>query len=135
MQSDCADHGKKGGPQGYAFAWDAAQGKKVLQHRLVFYRNTGYYPPVVMHSCDNPRCVNPDHLVPGDWGKNNKDRAIKGRSATVRKDLRKLDYGKATSIRAALAAGRSIRSLAKEYQVDQRSITNIRDNKTYFAGA
>lgn len=39
MQSDCIDHGKKGGPQGYAFAWDAAQGKKVLQHRLVFYRN------------------------------------------------------------------------------------------------
>lgn len=108
MQSDCIDHGKKGGPQGYAFAWDAAQGKKVLQHRLVFYRNTGYYPPVVMHSCDNPRCVNPGHLVPGDWDKNNKDRAIKGRS---------------------------IRSLAKEYQVDQRSITNIRDNKTYFAGA
>ena len=44
MQSDCIDHGKKGGPQGYAFAWDAAQGKKVLQHRLVFYRNTGVLP-------------------------------------------------------------------------------------------
>lgn len=135
MQSDCIDHGKKGNKQGYAFAWDATQRKKVLQHRLVFYRDTGYYPPVVMHSCDNPRCVNPDHLVPGDWDKNNKDRALKGRSSPIRKDLRKLDYDKATAIRAALADGRSIRSLAKEYQVDQRSITNIRDNKTYFAGA
>ena len=76
-----------------------------------------------------------DHLVPGDWDKNNKDRALKGRSSPISKDLRKLDYDKATAIRAALADGRSIRSLAKEYQVDQRSITNIRDNKTYFAGA
>lgn len=135
MREDCIDHGKKGGPQGYAFTWGSAQGKKVLIHGRVFFRKHGYYPPVVMHTCDNPRCVNPDHLAPGDWGMNNKDRAAKGRSAKVRVDLRKLDYTKATAIRAALASGTPITHLAKEYNVDYNSIKNIRDNRTYFAGA
>ena len=106
-----------------------------MLHRVVFYRKAGYLPPGVMHTCDNPRCINPEHLVAGDWGSNNKDRAAKGRSAKVRVDLRKLDYIKATTIRSQLAAGVPITSLAKEYNVDYNSITNIRDNKTYFAGA
>lgn len=135
MREDCVDHGKKGGPQGYAFTWDAAQGKKVLSHRLVFFRKHGHYPPVVMHTCDNPRCINPSHLVAGDWGSNNKDRAAKGRSSKVRVDLRKLDYTKATTIRAKLANGATLTNLAKEYNVDYNSIKNIRDNRTYFAGA
>lgn len=136
MRDDCIDHGRAGGPQGYAHTREgAAPGQKVLMHRKAFFDATGYLPSVVMHTCDNPRCINPEHLVAGDWGSNNKDRAAKGRSAKVRVDLRKLDYIKATTIRSQLAAGVPITALAKEYNVDYKSITNIRDNKTYFAGA
>ena len=136
MRDDCIDHGRAGGPQGYAHTREgAAPGQKMLMHRKAFFDDTGYLPPVVMHTCDNPRCINPEHLVAGDWDSNNKDRAAKGRSAKVRVDLRKLDYLKATTIRSQLAAGVPITTLAKEYNVDYKSITNIRDNKTYFAGA
>jgi HNH endonuclease len=38
-------------------------------------------PPVVMHLCDNPRCVNPAHLKAGTLDANNKDCAAKGRTA------------------------------------------------------
>jgi len=36
----------------------------------------------VLHKCDNPPCVNPEHLFIGTRDTNNKDRAIKGRSVS-----------------------------------------------------
>lgn len=35
---------------------------------------------VVMHTCDNPRCVNVQHLVPGTQAQNLADMRNKGRS-------------------------------------------------------
>ena len=35
--------------------------------------------PVVMHTCDNPRCVNPEHLVNGTIKENNLDKKSKRR--------------------------------------------------------
>lgn len=32
------------------------------------------------HTCDNPSCINPDHIFIGTKGDNNRDRAKKGRS-------------------------------------------------------
>lgn len=138
MRDDCIDHGRGHvTKEGYATVrtQESRDIGTCMLHRVVFHRKLGYLPTVVMHVCDNPRCINPDHLKAGDWGSNNKDRAAKDRSAKVRVDLRKLDYSKATTIRSQLAAGVPITTLAKEYNVDYKSITNIRDNKTYFAGA
>lgn len=33
----------------------------------------------VLHRCDNPRCCNPEHLMPGSHDDNHKDKARKGR--------------------------------------------------------
>ena len=140
MREPCVDHGKKGGPQGYAFTWDAAQGKKVLSHRLVFFRKHGYYPPVVMHTCDNPRCIHPEHLKAGDWGSNNKDRATKGRSAKRNDANRKVTDEQAAMVRARYTPGRGpvanpngAVALAKELGVDSVVIYNIIKRKTHFA--
>ena len=35
--------------------------------------------PIVMHTCDNPSCVNPKHLVNGTVLENNLDKINKGR--------------------------------------------------------
>lgn len=34
---------------------------------------------VLLHACDNPRCVNPDHLKPGTQSQNVRDCVRKGR--------------------------------------------------------
>lgn len=61
------------------------QGKHIRAHRLIFkLTHGGYLPPAVMHSCDNPSCCNPAHLIAGTNGLNNKDRALKGRSNSIK---------------------------------------------------
>lgn len=52
-------------------SWEMANGKKI--------------PPGlhVMHACDNPACVNPQHLSLGTHQENMDDRHIKGRDAKV----------------------------------------------------
>lgn len=40
-------------------------------------------PEEVMHACDVPICVNPDHLIDGDHQKNMLDRLSKGRDSNM----------------------------------------------------
>lgn len=51
----------------HRFAWELANGTAVPDGQ------------VVMHSCDNRRCVRPDHLNLGTVGDNNRDMLRKGR--------------------------------------------------------
>jgi hypothetical protein len=57
------------------------QGKGVRTHRLAWQLTNGQIPPgmMVCHSCDNPSCINPDHLFLGTNSDNQKDRVSKGR--------------------------------------------------------
>lgn len=48
-------------------------------HREVFFLFNGYYPPVVRHTCDNPKCINPEHLIGGGPVDNVNDCLSRGR--------------------------------------------------------
>lgn len=64
-------------------------------HRLSFAANFGPIPEgaCVLHRCDNPACVNPDHLFLGTRDDNNKDRAKKGRTVTPNMNLTECKRG------------------------------------------
>lgn len=58
-------------------------GKLFLAHRLAFLLDGGEFgSPVVMHTCDNPACVNPKHLCGGTHKDNMQDMFEKGRRAS-----------------------------------------------------
>jgi predicted DNA-binding protein (UPF0251 family) len=57
-------------------------GRPVYVHRLVIVLNGRDAPAdgmMVLHSCDNPGCCNPDHLSVGTAKDNSQDMASKGR--------------------------------------------------------
>jgi hypothetical protein len=61
------------------FAFD---GKMVKAHRFSYLlHNSDPTGGFVCHHCDNPTCVNPDHLYLGDFQSNSDDRLNRGRHA------------------------------------------------------
>lgn len=71
-------------PNGYGHTF--REGKDIYAHRLVWELAAGPIPEFfgdqpacVMHSCDNPSCVNPAHLLLGNMRLNIADRDAKGR--------------------------------------------------------
>ena len=83
--SPCIDHGCKGYGLGYATAWIKVDGKRytTTKHRKVYYEHTGDLPEVVRHTCDNPRCINPAHLVGGTHLDNMRDKVERNRQAKI----------------------------------------------------
>lgn len=69
------------GVYGYGRFW--LGGRKVLAHRVSWFFHTGAMPAddvLMCHRCDNPPCVNPDHLFEGSPLDNTRDMIAKGRS-------------------------------------------------------
>ena len=57
-------------------------GKVYLAHRASYILFKGKIPTGlhIMHKCDTPQCVNPDHLQAGTQAENNQDMFKKGRN-------------------------------------------------------
>lgn len=53
--------------------------KQITAHRFSFFLHHGKYPNVCMHTCDNPACVNPEHLIDGTFSLNRQDCVRKNR--------------------------------------------------------
>ena len=65
-----------------------------LAHRAAIARSLGRpVEGVAMHTCDNPPCVNPDHLLEGTQADNMRDCAQKGRSRGRFSDVTACKYG------------------------------------------
>lgn len=86
----------------------------------------------VCHRCDNPPCINPDHLFLGTNYDNVADKLKKGRHRTIRGSDRtdaKLTEADVLEIRAA--SGISQQKLAEKYGVHQVLISKIKKGERW----
>lgn len=104
--------------------------KRWVLSRWIFFINFGFVPKIVMHSCDNPLCINPLHLLPGDEKLNSLDMVKKGRSPK-NTNLNKLNDKKVRQIKLRLLQGETLMSLAKKYKVSKRMILFIKQGKKW----
>lgn len=67
-------------PQGYGQIRIATKMKRA--HRISYAMFVGHIPTgmLVLHRCDNPSCVNPEHLFVGSYRDNAVDAVNKGRN-------------------------------------------------------
>lgn len=118
--------------EGYGLVGGYGRGKSKRAHVVVFHSVHGYIPEVVMHSCDNPTCVNPHHLRAGTKATNNADRASKGRSAKTVPSRQRLSSADVAAIRARWKPGKAPKAnpdgtvaIARDYGVDPAVIVKV----------
>jgi hypothetical protein len=107
-------------------------------HRVAWIVANGEPPEglLVLHRCDNRRCVNPAHLFLGTNAENMADMRAKGRSAGAwqrgaQHPCARLTEADVIAIRARRAAGEQQRQLAKAYGVGEGAISQIVRGKTW----
>ena len=68
----------------------ASAGKRWLAHRVAYSlsHESGPGTRIIRHSCDNPKCCNPVHLLSGTHQDNSADAAERGRLACGEKNGR-----------------------------------------------
>lgn len=123
-----------GGPDPSTLAYGQLRlnGRVQLAHRVAFAIEQGVVPAgaVVMHSCDNPRCVRPSHLTCGSQRENVLQSHARGRAASLPKGelnpAAKLTSEKVRELRRRYAAGEGTQGrLAEEYGITQSAACKI----------
>lgn len=135
--SECIDHGQQGDRQGYANKKYDGVCQRV--HRMAYCQHHGLhiseiFGKIVMHTCDNPRCINPDHLRLGTTEDNIKDKLNKGRQARLRGELcgmSKLTDQQVIQIREQRASGRMVKDIAESFGITAHHAWRILDGRRW----
>ena len=113
------------------YARISKDGKLVFVHREVFKNSnpeieiTG----VIMHSCDTPNCINPEHLRHGTQLENVRDMKQKERGNYLhgsQQSQAKLNEEDVKIIKEKLAIGVTSARLARDFNVSDAAIRNIK---------
>ncbi len=104
------------------------QRKQEYSHRLAYMIYKGPIPEgiQVCHTCDTPKCCNPDHLFLGTCKVNLEDMAAKNRSTHGEKNAAsKLTEEDVRQIRVLLSEGIQQHRIAALFNVGQMAISRI----------
>lgn len=98
-------------------------GKVKFAHRISYEIYVGPIPEglSVLHNCDVPYCVNPNHLRLGTHAENMKDCAIRGRALTTPAQVRKIKNDLADGVRQC--------DIAREHGLSLKYVYRIKKNQ------
>lgn len=119
--------------KGYGFI--KVNGTTTRVHRVAWALAHSQWPPagmVVRHTCDNPPCCNPAHLILGTVRDNVQDCVRRGRRASgesLRQSM--LTASDVRSIRERAAAGDPQSAIARDYGVTQANVSSIVTRRTW----
>lgn len=121
---------------GYGMVWLSVGLRNEGAHRAMYVLVFGELPEglIVMHKCDNPACVNPDHLKAGTNAENAKDAAIKGRtfrSIGSKSGKAKLTEGLALQAMRLVAAGSAFKEVAARFGVSHFCLRRVKDGSRW----
>lgn len=121
-------HHNKSGHGKITIADGTKRGRKEYAHRVSWLLFRGPIPDGlhVLHDCDNPFCVNPDHLHLGTHADNMREASERGYSWKNRS--KKLDLD---AVKHILASPETGSSLAKKFGVSPGMISMVRRRKTW----
>jgi hypothetical protein len=115
--------------------------KSQFAHRVSYFLANGNFDSdlLVCHKCDNPSCVNPNHLFIGTYSDNAQDMSDKGRNGQQINSQKgekhgrsKLDWNKVREIRKRYSEEKITKSeLSRQYGVDHKQIRNILNNTNW----
>ncbi len=114
--------------------------KKIKASRFSYEMHIGKIPAglFVCHTCDNPKCVNPDHLFLGTAKDNYDDAVKKGRAkygikgGVIGPSWRRSTTDEvARKIKSELSTGKRCAEIARQFGVTPRVVVGIKDGTSY----
>lgn len=105
-------------------------------HRLMYEKYKGKITKgkCVCHSCDNTKCVNPDHLWLGSHSDNMKDMIQKERGNKSKGEAHynsKINEQQVLEIKKQLSHGLSMRQIERNLKISYRIIQHIKHGTTW----
>ena len=107
----------------HIYSWSIANGRKPSEF--------------VLHSCDNPRCVNPNHLREGTQSENVKDMVARGRDRFGWKLIgennphAKLTEAVVVEMRRRFQDGETLRAIGRHFSVSHLTVRDVVTGQTW----
>ena len=126
--TDCWEWQANKNNKGYGLYRPGGLAPKRLVHRLSYEAHNGPIPAgmVIRHSCDNPACVNPAHLLAGTQKENMEDAAWRERIGNTM-----LSAAQVIAMRRSYVAGERADDIADRFGMQRSAVNDVVNGRSW----